>query len=151
MSALFECVRGIDNGPRDKTAAIGEALGELGVPPARACYVGDTAKDCRCARASQCYFVGAGYGFEDASGLAAVAEEEYAGDVRYKEYAGARAPAAAAALGAGAGAGGGGGGGGEAARLARGARVAGSVGELRELLLGWYEHMRTTSQEQQAF
>ena len=74
LSARFEVISGIDNGPLSKQDAIGACLrkmglGEPGSEAVRraALYVGDTEKDCASARANGLDFVGVDFGFEQLS------------------------------------------------------------------------------------
>jgi phosphoglycolate phosphatase len=85
LCAHFEIISGIDNGPRSKQDAIADCLRRMGLDSAGAgagagageggagvgapavVYVGDTAKDCACARANGLAFVGVDFGFEELS------------------------------------------------------------------------------------
>ena len=78
---IFEFVWGIDNAPRSKAEALAAAVEQLGLPPSRICYIGDTIKDAFSAQhAGLGLFLGANWGgFEDMRAAAAQLNQLYFG------------------------------------------------------------------------
>ena len=68
VSSNFKMIWGIDNGPSKlKSECFRMALNMLSLKGSEVIYVGDTAKDFRCANSMKMSFVGVNYGFENLS------------------------------------------------------------------------------------
>lgn len=71
LAEYFEFIWGIDNAARSKADSLAQAVAQLGLAPQQIVYIGDTAKDARCAQKCGMQFIGANWGgFEDMGRLA---------------------------------------------------------------------------------